>query len=233
MRYHGSMDAIDYRAREHSYISRVYGWMCAALIISGIVAMYTVSTGMYYYLVMPQYQMVFLGLIILEFVMVIALGRFINKMRYSTAALVFIAFSVLNGVVISAIIAAFTANSVASAFFACAATFAIMSMIGWYTKKDLTSIGNICFMGLIGIIVASLVNMFWANNALYWIINYIGVLIFVGLIAYDTQKIKKMGAFYEANSDAAKKSALLGALSLYLDFINLFIFLLNILGNRR
>ncbi len=233
MKYHGSMDAVDYRTREHSYISRVYSWMCAALIISGIVAMYTVSTGMFYYLVMPKYQMIFFGLIILELVMVIALSRFINKMQYSVAALVFIAFSVLNGVVISAIIAAFTANSVASAFFACAATFAIMSMVGWYTKKDLTSIGQLCFMGLIGIIVASVVNIFWANNALYWAINYIGVLIFVGLIAYDTQKIKRMGAFYEVNSDAAKKSALLGALALYLDFINLFLMLLNILGNRR
>ena len=222
----------EYQIREHNFITRVYTWMCFALVITGLVAFFVASTPVLVKTIATN-QILFIGLIIAELGMVMALSALINKISSATAILLFIGYSALNGVTLSVILLAFTGTSVASTFFATAATFAAMSCIGWFTKKDLTSIGHLCFMALIGLIIASVINIFLQSSLMYWIVTYVGILIFVGLIAYDTQKIKKMSRTYEANSQAGKKMAIMGALALYLDFINLFLLLLRIFGDRR
>jgi len=222
----------EYQVREHDFITRVYSWMCFALVVTGLVAYFVASTPILVRTIASN-QILFIGLILAEIGAVIALTALINKISAATAVLLFIGYSALNGVTLSVILLAFTSTSVASTFFATAATFAAMSCIGWFTKKDLTSIGNLCFMALIGLIIASIVNIFLQSTMMYWIVTYVGILIFVGLIAYDTQKIKKMSRTFQANSQAGKKTAIMGALALYLDFINLFLLLLRIFGDRR
>jgi hypothetical protein len=154
-------------------------------------------------------------------------------MSATTAVAAFILYSVITGFVLSMIFLVFTAASIASTFFVTAGTFAFMSILGYYTKTDLTSVGRILMMALVGLILASIVNFFMESSTLYWITTYAGVLIFTGLIAYDTQKIKNMNIIGNEGTDEDKKEAILGALTLYLDFINLFLFLLRILGNRK
>lgn len=145
----------------------------------------------------------------------------------------FVGYSVLNGVTLSVVFLAYTLSSIASVFFITAGTFAVMAFIGYTTKTDLTSLGKILFMALIGLIIATVVNLFVGNSVFNLIVSYIGVAIFVGLTAYDSQKIKRM--LYDADEmdERSQKIALLGALTLYLDFINLFLYLLRILGNNR
>jgi len=178
-------------------------------------------------------QIVFFGLILSELALVFYLSFRIAKMSVQAASVAFVVYSLLNGLTLSIIFLAFTAGSLASTFFVTAGTFGFMSAYGYFTKTDLTRIGNICFMALIGLILATVVNIFWNNSALYWITTYVGVLIFVGLTAYDTQKIKRIGQMVDEGSDEGKKAAVMGALALYLDFINLFLMLLRIFGRRR
>ncbi len=156
-------------------------------------------------------------------------------MQASTATALFVLYAALNGATLSAVFLVYARSSIASTFFVCAATFVAGSVYGWTTKKDLTTMGGFLFMGLIGIIIASVVNLFLKSSGMAMIISYIGVLVFVGLTAYDTQKIKNMAMTQPADVDAGmvRKGAILGALSLYLDFINLFLMLLRILGDRR
>lgn len=206
--------------------------MAGALIITGLVAYYVADTPSLIYAITSN-QILFFGLMIGELFLVGYLVTAIKRMTAQTASFTFIAFSVLNGLTLSIVFVAYTASSIASTFFITAGTFAVMSMYGYYTKKDLTSIGNLAFMGLIGLIIASVVNIFFQNEMLYWITTYAGVLIFVGLTAYDTQKIKKMSMAGHDGTEEMKKSAIMGALMLYLDFINLFLYLLRIFGNRR
>ena len=145
----------------------------------------------------------------------------------------FVAYSVINGAMLSSIFMIYTAASIASVFFITAATFAVMALIGYTTKTDLTSVGKILFMALIGLVIATIVNMFIGSSTLTMICSYVGVLIFVGLTAYDSQKIKNMLMQAPDAGESSQKLALLGALTLYLDFINLFIYLLRIFGDRR
>jgi uncharacterized protein len=175
----------------------------------------------------------FFGLIILELVAVGILVSMINKMSATVATVVFILYAIVNGLTMSCIFVVYTEASIASTFFVTAGTFGVMSIYGYTTKTDLTKWGNLLFMGLIGLVIASLVNFFWQNEMLYWITTYAGVLIFVGLTAYDTQKIKRMNIIGNEGSDEDHKEAIMGALTLYLDFINLFLFLLRIFGRRR
>ena len=154
-------------------------------------------------------------------------------MTASQATGTFILYSGLNGITFSFIFLAYTASSITSAFMVTAGTFGAMSLYGYATKKDLTSWGSFLFMGLIGLVIASLVNMFLHNPALTWITTYAGVLIFVGLTAYDTQKIKMMNVLGNEGTDEDQKEAIIGALTLYLDFINLFLMILRIMGDRR
>lgn len=215
-----------------NFITKVYAWMSGALVITGIVAAWAASTPAVSELIFGN-SWVFYALIISELLLVVYLTSVINKIEAQTATFFFLSYAALNGLTLSVIFLLYTSASIASTFYVTAGTFGAMSLYGYYTKKDLTSIGNIAFMGLIGIIIASVVNMFMKNEMMYWVITYIGVLIFVALTAYDTQKIKRIGANIDEDSDETRKVAILGALTLYLDFINLFLFLLRLFGKRR
>lgn len=213
-------------------LANVYWWMTFALMVSALSA-YLVGTS-------PQLAKMFLGNKILFFILlfgelglVLWISAGINKMTASTATALFILYAAVNGLTLSFIFIAYSVQAIAITFAVTAGTFAAMAVIGTVTKKDLTSLGNLLFMALIGLIIASIVNIFWTNGTLYWICTYAGVLIFVGLTAYDANRIKQM--YLEMGTDnpeTVRKVAVLGALALYLDFINLFLYLLRIFGRR-
>lgn len=217
---------------QRTFINKVYGWMAAALMITAIVSLFTASTPALIGTILEN-RFLFYALLIGEIGLVFYLSAAINRMSVQTASISFIAYSILNGLTLSVIFIAFTKESLASTFFVTAGTFGVMSLYGFVTKRDLTSIGNLCGMALIGLIIGTLVNIFWHNSTLYWITTYAGVLIFVGLTAYDTQKIKRLNSQVDGNTEAGEKVAIMGALALYLDFINLFLMLLRIFGRRR
>ena len=211
---------------------KVYVWMTLALVITGVTA-YGVATSPGLMMAIATNKLLFWGLIIAEFGLVVAISAAINKLSLTTATLLFVLYSVINGATLSFIFAIYTMSSIASVFFITAGTFAVMAVIGYTTKKDLTSMGKILFMALIGIIIATVVNIFLKSTGLQMVVSYLGVLIFVGLTAYDSQKIKQMLLMAPDAGEGAQKIALLGALSLYLDFVNLFIYLLRIFGRRE
>ena len=211
---------------------KVYVWMTLALVITGVTA-YGVATSPGLMMAIATNKLLFWGLIIAEFGLVVAISAAINKLSLTTATLLFVLYSVINGATLSFIFAIYTMSSIASVFFITAGTFAVMAVIGYTTKKDLTSMGKILFMALIGIVIATIVNIFLKSTGLQMIVSYLGVLIFVGLTAYDSQKIKQMLLMAPDAGEGAQKIALLGALSLYLDFVNLFIYLLRIFGRRE
>lgn len=213
-------------------LKKVYTWMALALAITGITA-YGVASSPNLIAAIVSNQPLFWGLMIGELALVFILSARLQKMSLTTATLMFVAYSVLNGVTMSFLFLAFTMESIASTFFICAATFAAMSVYGAVTKRDLSKMGSILFMALIGLIIASVVNIFLHSSGLMMVISYIGVLVFVGLTAWDTQKIKAMLSNMDEYDETSQKFALIGALELYLDFINLFIYLLRILGNNR
>ena len=210
----------------------VYMWMTLALGITGVVALYVAQSADLLYSIFSN-SILFWGLIIAEFALVMVISARLLKMSFTTALMLFMLYSVINGLTLSVIFALYTKASVASTFFVTAGTFGVMSLIGYFTKKDLSKLGGILFMLLIGLVIATLVNIFWANDTLYWITTYAGVLIFVGLTVYDTNKIKRMLESTYGEDEITQKLALMGALTLYLDFINLFLYLLRILGDRR
>jgi FtsH-binding integral membrane protein len=218
----------------NDYVRSVYNWMCIGLALTGFVAFYVSTNETILRLVFGN-RFVFFGLILAELAMVFAIAGMVNRMSATMATALFVIYSTLNGVVLSSIFLAYTRASIFSTFFICAATFLACSIYGWITKRDLTSLGGFLFMGLIGIIIASVVNWFIRSSAMTMVISYIGVFVFVGLTAYDTQKIKNMALAQPAGLDGAviRKGAILGALSLYLDFINLFLMLLRIFGQSR
>ena len=211
---------------------KVYVWMALALVITGFTAFGIASNPGIAYTIVTN-QVLFWGLIIAEFGLVIAISGAINKLSAATATLLFVLYSIINGATLSVIFMAYTLTSIASVFFITAGLFGVMAFIGYTTKTDLTSIGKILFMALIGIILATIVNLFIGSSMLNMIVSYIGVVVFTGLTAYDSQKIKNM--LYEADEmdESMQKIALLGSLTLYLDFINLFLMLLRIFGNNR
>ncbi len=214
-----------------TFMSNVYGWMCAGLLATALTSWLTVNSESALQFIFGN-QMVFFGLFIAEILLVAVIAGAIHKLSAMTASLLFMLYTILTGLTISAIFLIYTSESIAGTFVVAALTFGAMSAYGYFTKKDLTAWGRILFMALIGLIIASVVNIFWANSTLYWITSYIGVLIFVGLIAYDTQKLKRM-ALQAENDTVTAKLSIVGALTLYLDFINLFLFLLRILGRRK
>ena len=222
------------QVRVNSFIRSVYNWMAIGLGITGFVAYYVANTESLQQLIFGN-RILFFGLIIAEFGLVIAISARIQKMQASTATALFVLYSALNGATLSMIFLIYTASSITSTFFICAGTFVACSIYGWTTKRDLTSVGGFMAMGLIGIIIASVVNIFLRSSAMYMIISYIGVIVFVGLTAYDTQHLKNMAATQPDGLEAGvvRKGAILGALKLYLDFINLFLMLLRIFGNRN
>lgn len=211
---------------------KVYLWMTMALVITGITAYYVAHNESLWMTIVSN-QILFWGLIIAELGLVIGLSAAINKLSLTTATLMFVLYSLINGVTMSFIFIAYTDSSIASVFMITAGTFAAMAAFGYFTKTDLTSMGKILMMALIGVVIATIVNIFTKSEGLAIILNYVGVLVFVGLTAYDSQKIKQMLQTAPDASESSQKIALLGALSLYLDFINLFLYLLRIFGSRR
>ena len=211
---------------------KVYVWMTLALALTGFTA-YGVATSPGIITALYSNSILLWGLVIAEFAIVFGVSAAINRLSLTTATLLFVLYSVINGALFSSIFLVYTMSSIASVFFITAGTFAVMAVIGYTTKKDLTSMGKILFMALIGIIIATIVNIFLKSTGLQMIVSYLGVLIFVGLTAYDSQKIKQMLLMAPDAGEGAQKIALLGALSLYLDFVNLFIYLLRIFGRRE
>jgi len=218
----------------NDFVRSVYNWMGVGLALTALVALYVSSSETLMRLVFGN-SLLFFGLIIAELALVFSISARVDKMSAGTATTLFVIYSALNGVTLSFIFLAYARASIVSTFFVCSATFLACSIYGWTTKRDLTSWGGFLMMGLIGIIIASLVNMFIRSNALNMVVSYIGVLVFVGLTAYDTQKLKNMALTQPAGLDGSviRKGAILGALSLYLDFINLFLLLLRIFGRGR
>lgn len=211
---------------------KVYTWMAMALAITGITA-YGVASSPNLLAMIFGSKMLLIGLMIAELALVVILTARLHKLSLTTATLFFVLFSVLNGVTLSSIFIVYTMASIAQTFFICAATFGAMAVYGYTTKRDLSSMGKLLFMALIGLIIATVVNLFMKSSGLDMAISYIGVLVFVGLTAWDTQKIKMMLAEAGGTDESAQKIALIGSLSLYLDFINLFIYLLRIFGRRE
>jgi FtsH-binding integral membrane protein len=225
-----SMDAV--AAEQQRFMVRVYNWMTGGLAVTGVLAFYVSNSEMMMNIVHGN-PIVPIVLIVAQLGLVVYLSGWIQKMSASQATGIFMLYAGLTGLTFSFIFIAYTTASITSAFMVTAGTFAAMSFYGYTTKRDLTSMGSFLFMGLIGIIIASLVNMFLQSEAMHWIITYAGVLIFVGLTAYDTQKIKAMNILGNEGTDEDTKEAIIGALTLYLDFINLFLMLLRIMGDRR
>ncbi|MFC1816494.1 Bax inhibitor-1/YccA family protein [Thermodesulfobacteriota bacterium] len=217
----------------NEFIRSVYNWMAIGLGLTGFVAFYVSNSETLLRLILGN-QLIFFGLIIGELALVFSISARVNKMQASTATALFVIYAALNGATLSFIFLVYTRSSITSTFFICAATFIACSIYGMTTKRDLTSLGGFMMMGLIGIVIASVVNIFLRSSGMSLIISYIGVFVFVGLTAYDTQKLKTMALTQPAGLDAGviRKGAILGALTLYLDFINLFLMLLRILGNR-
>lgn len=212
------------------YMTKVYMWMVGGLVATALTALYVYSndwdiaiagSSLFYVLIFGQ-----LGL-------VIALSGWIGKMSTGIAGLAFIAYSVLTGITFSVLLRAFTEESIYTTFFVTAGMFGALSLYGYITKRNLSGLGSFMFMGLVGLIIASLVNLFLASSMLHFVITVIGVIVFSGLTAYDTQRIKEMYILQQQGDEMAAKGAILGALMLYLDFINLFLFLLRIFGNRN
>ncbi|MBR5083525.1 MAG: Bax inhibitor-1/YccA family protein [Prevotella sp.] len=210
---------------------KVYLWMTLALVITGLAAYFVASSTNLVYTLFNN-RIIMWVLIIAELGLVFGISAMIHKLSLTTATLLFVLYSAINGVTLSAIFLMFDMAVIAKVFFITAGTFAAMAFIGYTTKKDLSGMGKILFMALIGLIIATVVNIFLKSTGLDMIISYIGVLIFVGLTAYDTQKIKNMLHDAEYADESYQKLALLGSLTLYLDFINLFIYLLRIFGSR-
>ncbi|WP_455052047.1 Bax inhibitor-1/YccA family protein [Leyella stercorea] len=211
---------------------KVFIWMALALVITGVTA-YGVATTPSLLIAIVTNKAIFWGLIIAELALVFAVSGAINRLSLATATLLFVLYSVVNGATLSVIFLAYSMPAIIQTFFITAGTFGVMALVGYTTKTDLTSLGKLLFMALIGLVIATVVNMFVGSTGFDYILSYVGVLIFVGLTAYDTQKIKQMCMQAPDAGEHMQKLALLGALSLYLDFINLFLYLLRIFGNNK
>jgi uncharacterized protein len=214
-------------------LRRVYAWMTLGLFITAGTAAF-ISTSPLFQVLNGQ-PFIFYGLLIAEVGLVIGLSWGIRRLSMTTAVSLFLIYAALNGLTLSTLFMVYTLGSVAFTFLACAVTFGAMSMIGYTTKIDLSRMGSFLLMGIIGLVIAMLVNMFWANSTLGWIVTFAGIFLFLGLTIFDTQRIKRMtaAALQQGDVDVEAHLGILGALSLYLDFINLFLFLLRLGGRRR
>jgi len=213
-----------------SFFNAVYAWMAAGLALTGVVA-YAAANQV---LPMPHTLGSSLFLFVIEILLVIAISGAVNRIGPVAATALFLLFAAINGLMLASIFWVYTKSSLGSAFFITAGTFAAMSVYGYTTRRDLTRLGSLLFMALIGIVIASVVNFFLLHSPVfYWLVSYGGVLLFVALTAYDTQKLKLIAVQTAGNPRMASRMAIVGSLSLYLDFINLFLFILRIMGNRR
>jgi len=217
--------------RQQAFVARVYGWMAGGLALTALVSAYVASSRTLIEAIFTN-RLIFYGLLGAELILVFGLSAAVSRLTPTIALAGFLLYAALNGVTLSAIFLIYTAQSLASTFFISAAMFGCMAVFGSVTKRDLTGVGSFMMMGLIGVIIASVVNIFLHSEAVYWITSYFGVFIFIGLTAYDAQKIKRIGANATSSEDTGRASVM-GALALYLDFINMFLFLLRIFGRRR
>ncbi|HCH50324.1 MAG TPA: BAX inhibitor (BI)-1/YccA family protein [Proteus sp.] len=234
-RFSRSNDSIVQRTGSglQTFMAQVYGWMTVGLLLTAFVALYVASSETLLSMIFSS-NIVFFGLIIAQLGLVFVLSGMVHKMSGAVATTLFMLYSALTGITISSVLIVYTASSVASTFFICAAMFGALSVYGYTTKRSLTGMGSFLFMGLIGILLASLVNFWLKSPMMHMIISYAGVLIFAGLTAYDTQKLKDMGSeINQEDKENMRRYSIMGALTLYLDFINLFLMLLRILGDRR
>ncbi|MBD2767838.1 Bax inhibitor-1/YccA family protein [Hymenobacter sp. BT664] len=223
-------EAAEVQAR---FFAQVYGWMAAGLGLTGGVALFAASSPALLEFVFGT-RFVFLGLIIAELVLVSFLSARVFDWSQSMVQATFVGYAVLNGVTLSCIFLAYTYSSIASTFFVAGGTFGVMSLYGYFTKQDLSGWGKLLSMALIGLVLAMVVNLFWANSVLQIVTSFVGVLLFVALTAYDTQKLKQLALLgLTEGEEMSNKASILGALILYMDFINLFLFLLRIFGRRR
>jgi hypothetical protein len=216
---------------ERSFLTRTFLWMTLGLLTTAVVA-FVVATSPTMRQFIYGTPLVIWGLFIGQIVLVIALSVAVHKLSPVIATLIFFGYAALTGVTFSSLLLIYTPSSIASTFVVTAGMFGILTIIGMSTKVDLTAIGTLAIIGLVGVILMSLVNLFLQSETLYWIISILGVIIFVILIARDTQRLKQMATQVEPNSEQGQRASIMGALTLYLDFINLFIFLLRILGRR-
>lgn len=215
---------------QKTFFNKVFSWMTLGLLATGFTSMYVASSPVLISFFLGN-TILFFGLIILQLFAVGMLAAKIKDLTEQQASMIFIGYSILNGITLSGLFLLYTGASIALAFFVTAGTFATMTIYGYTTKSDLSEMGKIMFMGLIGIIIASVINIFLRSSAIEYLISYAGVAIFIGLTAWDVQKLKLLSAT-TSSEEEHKKLAIYGALTLYLDFINLFIFMLRILGNR-
>lgn len=215
------------------FFAQVYGWMAVGLALTGGMALFAASSPALQQFIFGS-RITFFGLIILELVIVGFLSARIFQWSLAQAKAAFIGYALLNGLTLSVIFLAYTASSIASTFFTTALMFGVMSAFGYFTKSDLSGWGKLLSMAVIGLFIALLVNMFWANSMLNLLISFVGVIIFTALAAYDTQKLKQIAFLgLTEGEEVSNKASILGALTLYLDFINLFLFLLRFTGSRR
>ncbi len=234
--YPGTVSLDRERALVGAFMRRVYNWMAAGLALSAVTAWLVASNasllGLFFNFQAGTPTMLFWVAIVGEFGLVLAISAGIRRFQVGTAAALFVAYAALNGVTLSMVLLAYTGASVMKAFLVTAGTFAVTSVWATTTKKDLSGMGSFLMMGLIGLIIASLVNLFLGSSMLDWVVSVVGVGLFVGLTAYDTQQLRAM-VLEAANEVTVSKMAIFGALKLYLDFINLFIMLLRLMGDRR
>ncbi|GAB2936450.1 Bax inhibitor-1/YccA family protein [Hafnia psychrotolerans] len=234
-RYPRSNGSIVERANSgiQAYMAQVYGWMTCGLLLTAFVAWYASNSYAIQSFVFSS-QITFFGLIIAQLALVFVISGMVNRLSGTVATGLFMLYSALTGLTLSSIFTVYTGESIFGTFIVAGGMFGAMSVYGYVTKRDLSGIGSMLFMALIGLVLASLVNMWLKSSGLANIISYAGVLIFVGLTAYDTQKLKNMGEQLSVDDkDNFRKYSIVGALTLYLDFINLFLMLLRIFGNRR
>lgn len=219
-----------------SVMRHVYVWMCLGLFVTGFVSTALIYTPLFYLLIqLLQVPFMFMGILIAELAVVWWLSARIRTLSVGASRAAFIFYAILNGITMSVIFLVYTQSSIALTFITTASLFGAMSIIGYTTKLDLSKWGSYLLMGLIGFLIGSVVNLFFASSALEWILTYAGIVLFIGLTVYDTQRIKTMvvGALQSGDETAAKRIGLLGALNLYLDFINLFLLILRVMGGRR
>jgi FtsH-binding integral membrane protein len=231
MRHDPIVTAHETQAVISEFFSKVYSWMAGALALSALVAWKASNTPAYIEYII-QHPFALYGMIIGELVLVIALAGWVRKMSLGVAIFAFLGYSLLTGLTLSTVLLVYTAASVSKVFVITAGLYGTMAVYGYATKKDLSSWGSFLIMSLIGIIIASIVNIFLNSYMIEWIVTYAGIIVFLGLTAYDNQKLKAL-AFSAGDSESFAKLAILGALILYLDFINLFLFLLRAFGDRR
>jgi len=222
----------DVQVKSQQFVTRVYGWMTMGLAVTGLVAAMTVSSPALMSVIFGN-RLVFYGLMIVELIFVFKLSSAVSTLSSGAASSLFLAYAALNGLTLSVIFVVYTSSSIATTFFVTAGMFGCMAVIGASTAMDLTAIGGLCFMGLIGVILASVANIFLHSSTLQWVTTYLGIAVFVGLTAYDAQKIKQMSLMGGDEAGTTDGRAVYGALSLYLDFINLFLYTLRLMGRRR